>query len=179
MTDAAEILLECDRFRVERVQRETSRLGRVIRDVIRHPGSVAVVPMVDADHVCLIRNFRLSVDRALWEVPAGTRDREESITATAHRELQEETGYTAREMEPIHQFFAAPGILDEEMYLFLATELVPGSPHREPGEEIENAVLKWDKAIQMVHSGEICDAKTLVALLIMDARRRQTPLSGD
>lgn len=174
MTVNPEILLKCDRFRVERVHRETGGTDRVVRDVIRHPGSVAVVPMVDANHVCLIRNFRLSVNRTLWEVPAGTRDRVESIAETAHRELQEETGYVASEMVPIHQFFAAPGILDERMHLFLATGLEPGQPCREPGEEIENAILTWDEAIRMVLAGEICDAKTLVALLVTDARRRNS-----
>jgi ADP-ribose pyrophosphatase len=84
---------------------------------------------------------------------------------TAHRELIEETGYRAGQLKLMTAFFAAPGILDEWMHLFLATELTAGSPAREPGERIENYVVTVDHALDMVRRGEIHDAKTIVGLL--------------
>ena len=70
-------------------------------------------------------------------------------------------------------FYAAPGILDECMHLFVASELTPGEPAREAEEEIENRVVSWNEALQMIHSGQIHDAKTLVGLLLYDARQRR------
>jgi ADP-ribose pyrophosphatase len=129
--------------------------------------------LVDAEHVCLIRSRRLTVGQTLVEVPAGTREPGEPPLETARRELEEETGYRAAGWQELARFYASPGILSEEMIVYLATELTPGPPRREENEEIENLVVSWAEAMAMVDRGEIRDGKTLVALLTHDRERRE------
>ena len=105
-----------------------------------HPGSVAILPLVDDDHLCLIRNRRLTVGQTIIEVPAGTREPGEPPLETARRELEEETGYRAAKWEELVEFYASPGILSERMYVYVARDLTPGEPRREANEEIENLV---------------------------------------
>lgn len=166
MSEEKTILLKSRLFTVERGV-YVDRAGRKHeRDVVRHPGSVVVVPCVDEQHVCLIRSYRFAVNRWLLELPAGTRESGEEPNLTARRELEEETGYRCSSLERIHRFLPAPGILDEEMHLFLAQGLTAGNPRREPGEEIENFVTTWDEALRLVASGQIEDGKTIVGLLL-------------
>lgn len=166
------VLLAAQRFRVEAVYR-TDAAGHIRqREVVRHPGAVTIVPLVDDHHVCLIRNYRVAVARTLIELPAGTLEPPEDPQVTAARELQEETGYCAGQLTPIHAFFLSPGILDERMHLYLATRLTAGEACREAGEEIENLVVPWQQAITWVLTGTIEDAKTIVGLLVCDALRR-------
>jgi ADP-ribose pyrophosphatase len=159
-------LLQTRRFSVEEVWQELPGGERRPRSVVRHPGSVVIIPMVDENHVCLIRNVRIAIGRALLELPAGTLDTAEDPMQAAIRELAEETGYHGGTWSRVQGFWASPGILDERMHLFRATALQPGPPAREPGEEIENVVLDWEQAMTMVRQGEIEDAKTLIGLLL-------------
>jgi ADP-ribose pyrophosphatase len=170
MEQADSVLLTTPRFRVESVSRVSPDGTVRQREVVRHPGAVAILPLVDDRHVCLIRNFRPAVGRTLIELPAGTLEPGEDPAQTALRELQEETGYQAGHLSLLSSFFLSPGILDERMHLFVATKLIPGTPRREPGEEIENLVVPWEEAIAMVHAGRIEDAKTLLGLLLYQAR---------
>ncbi len=163
MADPTKILLKTARFNVEQVTWDSAR-GKVSRAVIRHPGAVAIVPCVDNDHVCLIRNYRMSVDRELLELPAGTLEVGEDPQLAAFRELQEETGYVAESVELLQEFYLSPGILDERMYLYIARELVAGPPARELGEEMENVVVSWSEARELVRTGKIEDAKTIIGL---------------
>lgn len=165
------LLLETARFQVVDVAAGPD-LQQRRRQVIRHPGSVVLLPLVSDDQVCLIRNYRVSVGRSLIELPAGTREEGELPERTAARELIEETGYRAGRLREISQFLAAPGILDERMILYVAEELEPGSPQREPGEMIENWVISWQEAIELVESGEIEDAKTIIGLLLWNRLRK-------
>ncbi|MEC9004035.1 MAG: NUDIX hydrolase [Planctomycetota bacterium] len=163
-------LLSTSRFDV--VERTTTgNRGTVCRQVIQHPGAVTIIPMVDENHVCLIQNYRLSIDQTLIELPAGTLEPDEEPGRTASRELTEETGYQAQHMQHLHGFFLSPGILDEWMQLYVATDLVAGPPAREPGETIENLIVPWEQAIQWVHEQKIHDAKTMVGLLYYDSLR--------
>ncbi|MCI0332550.1 MAG: NUDIX hydrolase [Planctomycetes bacterium] len=132
---------------------------------IKHPGSVAILPLVDDDHVCLIHSRRLTVDKTLIEVPAGTREPDESPLETARRELTEETGYRAARFDELAVFYPSPGITDERMWVFVAQGLTAGDHAREPNEEIENLVVSWSEALSMIEQGEIQDGKTIVALL--------------
>lgn len=159
MTSQTE-LLKTAKFSV--VQRETSQ-GSVTH--IRHPGAVVILPFVDENRICLIRNLRRTIDSRLIELPAGTLEPDESPTVTASRELAEETGYRAGNIEPLFDYFVSPGILDEKMHAFVATDLTPGTPHRMDDEDIENLVTPWDEAIAMIRRGEIQDAKTIATLL--------------
>jgi ADP-ribose pyrophosphatase len=141
---------------------------------ITHPGSVAVLPLVDDEHVCLIRSRRLTVGETLVEVPAGTREPNETPLETAQRELAEETGYRAAQFDELINFYPSPGISNERMWIFAASGLTAGEPAREPNEEIENLVVSWSEALAMIDRGEIHDGKTLVAILEWK-RQRNAP----
>ena len=169
-----QLLLDTDRFRVERVRRILPDGVEDERAIVRHPGAVAIVPLLDPETVCLIRNWRVAVERPLIELPAGTLEPGEAPDVAAVRELAEETGYRAEKIEPLGAFFLSPGIMDERMHLFLASPVHPGPIAREAGEQIENLVLPWSEALRMVHAGEIEDAKTIVGLLLVAQRQAQS-----
>lgn len=132
---------------------------------VKHPGSVAILPLLDNDGVCLIRSRRLTVGETLIEVPAGTREPDESPLETARRELAEETGYRATQFEELVAYFPSPGVLSERMWIFVAKGLTAGPPAREASEEIENLIVSWDAALAMLDSREIQDGKTILAIL--------------
>lgn len=160
-----EILLESRIFRIERL-RPTSKNGKpLIRDIIRHPGAVVVLPILDDDRVVLIRNTRIAVESRLLELPAGTLEVGEPPIDCARRELIEETGYRCERIEPLTAFFSSPGMLDERMYVFLATGLTEGKMALEEGEEIEVEIFKIDDAMKMVKEGRIEDGKTVASIL--------------
>jgi ADP-ribose pyrophosphatase len=141
------------------------------RELVLHRGAVALVPMVDNEHVCLVRNRRYSVDRTLLEVPAGTIDPGESPDQTAERELREETGYQAGRIRRIQEWYVSPGVMNERMYLYLCEDLRPGPVLPELDEDLETVILPWEEAMAMTIDGRIEDAKTLLALLICDRLR--------
>lgn len=164
MTDHEQVLLKCSRFSIHALT-ITDREGQTrIREVIRHPGAVVLLPVLDDGSVVMIENHRHSVGQTLLELPAGTMEFGESPEATAGRELMEETGYHAGKLDKIHEFFSCPGICDERMHLYIATELTAGTPDRESTEEIENRIVPREEIQKLVSSGEIRDAKTLVGL---------------
>ena len=167
-------LLTTSRFDVIERTSESDSGQAVHRQFIRHPGAVTIIPMIDEDHVCLIQNYRVSVDETLIELPAGTLEPDEAPELTAHRELIEETGYQAQSLERLHGFFLSPGILDEWMQLYLATDLVSGPAAREAGEQIENMVVSWEQAMSLVQEQKIHDAKTIVGLLYYDQLRSRS-----
>lgn len=164
-------LLTTSKFRVVRETLTTGAGKTKTREIVRHPGACVIVPLLDDGRVCLIRNWRIAVGRTLIELPAGTLEPPEPPHVTAERELIEETGFRAAKIEFLHSFYLSPGILDEKMHLYLATGLTAGDAAREEGEEIENLVVPWYVATNMIFSGEIQDAKTIVGLLWMDHRK--------
>lgn len=154
------------RFAVDRVVHD----GRQ-RDIVRHPGAAVILPIVGSDQICLIRNYRVSVEEALIELPAGTLEPNEPPEVTAARELTEETGYVADSVELLMQFYPSPGIMDERMFVYIATGLIAGAPAREAGEEIENLVVSRGEALAMIGDGRIKDGKTIAALLFYERFR--------
>jgi ADP-ribose pyrophosphatase len=141
------------------------------REVVLHPGAVALVPMVDPDHVCLIRNHRYAIGKTLLEVPAGTIDPDESPDETARRELAEETGYQADRIVRVGEWFVSPGVMNERMFLYLCEDLKPGPTSHQPDERLQPVIVAWDEALGMVRDGRIEDAKTMLALLLRDRLR--------
>ncbi|MBN1910480.1 MAG: NUDIX hydrolase [Pirellulales bacterium] len=165
MSSDETLLLESRVFRVVRRLLITPDGKEHIRDIVRHPGAVVIVPLLDDGRICLIENVRIAVDQTLVELPAGTRELGEDPEQTARRELAEETGYRAASLRRLTTFFSSPGICDEQMHLFLATRLTPGEPALDGGEQIRPRPTTWPDALAMIRDGRIQDAKTLVGLL--------------
>ncbi|HWA99441.1 MAG TPA: NUDIX hydrolase [Pirellulales bacterium] len=165
------VVFQGRRFTVVRKNVRAADGTEHVHESVQHPGAVAIIPMVDDGHVCLIRNCRPAVDQVLLELPAGTLEPGELPIHTARRELEEETGYRAESIEPLGQFFMSPGILNERMHLYLATGLRAGSTNLDAGEQIENDVVTWADAVAMCHDGRIQDAKSLVGILLYDSVR--------
>lgn len=143
---------------------------RVAKSVVRHPGAVAILPILDDGAIVLIRNRRVAVGETLLEIPAGTLTPGEDPDAAAHRELAEETGYRAGQLERLATFYMSPGVIDEIMHVFVARRLVAGSQQLEDDEEISTEIFSRAEAMQMATTGQIRDAKTLTALLLYQHR---------
>ena len=141
------------------------------RDMILHPGAVVILPVIDRDHVCLLRNYRFVIGETLWECPAGTLEPGEPIEDAAVRELAEETGYVAGRWQKLGYFYASPGVLDEKLHTFVALDLTPGPARPEADEQLEPHVVKWSDALKMALDGTIKDAKTVTAILLWDRLR--------
>jgi ADP-ribose pyrophosphatase len=171
MPNSQQTLFETKRFTV--VQEDVSRPdGRVAGCVyVKHPGAVAILPLLDDGRVCLIRSRRITVGKTLIEVPAGTREPGENPLDTARRELAEETGYQATHFDELAAYYPSPGVLSERMWVYVARGLTAGEPSREPNEEIENLLVTWDEALAMIDRGEIEDSKSLVAILLWERHR--------
>ena len=141
------------------------------RDLILHPGAVVILPVLDRDRICLLRNVRFVVGETLWEVPAGTLEPGEPVAKAAERELLEETGYTAASWRNLGHFFPSPGVLDERMHLFVAEGLTPGTARPEVDEQLEPVTVAWADALRMCFDGSIHDLKTVAAILMWDRLR--------
>ncbi len=139
------------------------------RDVVRHPGAVAVVPVTDNDEVLLVRQYRGPVDRELLEIPAGTRDVDgEPPQETARRELLEEVGVHAGQIRLLGTMLNSPGFCDQETLLYLATDLGAGTPARDGVEEryMEVVPVRLTDVDELVERGALADAQTLLGLLL-------------
>ncbi len=167
-----ELLLSTPRFEVVRKTVAMPDGSAATREIVHHPGAVVILPLLDDGRICLIDSFRISLQRRLVELPAGTLEPGEEPLVAARRELIEETGYRARRMEPLLVFHPSPGILDEKMHLLLATGLEPGPADLEPGEDIHPLPTSWDDALAMIRRGRIEDGKTLAGLLYYHVFRR-------
>lgn len=140
------------------------REGPVEREVLVHPGSVAVVAVLDDGRIVLVENERPTVGERLVEVCAGTREEDETFLECAHRELVEETGYRASDMKEIASFYLAPGVSTERMHLFVARGLTHVGQDLEPDETIAPKIASEAEIDAMIGDGTIRDAKTIAAL---------------
>ena len=136
------------------------------REVVRHPGAAAMVPILDDGKVALIKQYRHAVGEYLWEIPAGTLEPDEDPMACARRELVEETGYEANRLEELAQILPAPGYTDECIHIYLATGLTPSEQKLEDDEVLEVQPTGFDTALEMISQGKIRDAKTITGLLL-------------
>lgn len=151
--------------RKDQVRLENGR--ETIREVVVHPGAVAIVPLLPAGRVILVRQYRYAAGRALLELPAGTLDKPgESPAAAAARELGEETGYTATDYRELAAFFTAPGFCTEKITVYLATGLKPGAQDQMEDENITLETVPLADTPALIASGDIADAKTIAGLLL-------------
>jgi ADP-ribose pyrophosphatase len=150
-----------------RVQEEEAQFpdGRTgLLDIVRHPGASAIVPFESAEDVLLIRQFRHAAGGVIWEVPAGKLDGD-SPEVCAGKELEEEVGRRAGRLEPLGRIWTTPGFTDEVIHLFAAFDLETIPQRLEHDEFIEVVRMPLSRAVEMVWSGELEDAKSALALL--------------
>jgi ADP-ribose pyrophosphatase len=157
-------------FKTDQVELPNGRT--TTRDVVDHPGAVAIVPVLDDSRLVLVRQFRYAAGRELLEIPAGTLERGEKPDDCASRELREETGYEADSMRRLLSCFTAPGYSNEVIHLYVATGLRRGEMETEEDEEIEVEEVGLDEALRMIEENRIEDAKTIVGVLSYLTRRR-------
>lgn len=136
------------------------------REVVEHPGAVAVVPVLDDGAVLLVRQFRHPVGKVLLEIPAGKLGPGEEPDLCAARELEEETGYRTGKLERKSSLFTGPGFTDEVIHIYVASELVRSEACPDEDEFIEAERFDADTVRQMVRDGRICDAKTIAGLML-------------
>jgi len=138
----------------------------VDREVVVNKGAVVIVPVTANNEVRLVRQYRAGAEAWVIELPAGGLSPGESPDMAAPRELLEETGDQAATWEKLGGFYSAPGILTEFLHLYLARELTPGPNNLEFDEHIEVMTVPWAKAIEMIRTHEIEDAKTIAGLTL-------------
>lgn len=141
------------------------------RELIQHPGAVAIVALDSDDNVLLVTQYRIAADKILREIPAGTLKLGEDPFVCAERELQEETGYKPGKLERIGGIYPAPGYTTEFIHLFIATDLTESRLAMDDDEFIEVERMPLADAIALVDSGEIADAKSVAGLLRAGRRR--------
>ena len=153
------------RVRVEQ-RRLARRDGRTeLREMVVHPGTVVLLPLLDDGRLVLVRNRRFAVERTLLELCAGTLEEGEDVASCAARELQEETGYRAARVEPLLAFYAGPGSSNERVHVFVARGLVAGAQQLDQAEQIQVVTLTLTDVIELILKGEIEDAKTIASVL--------------
>jgi len=143
--------------------------GRVtVRDIVEHPGAVAIIPILSDGRILLVRQYRYAVGKELLEIPAGTIEAGESPQECAVRELSEETGYEAERMKELTRFYTAPGYSSELIHIFVAEGLKSGSRNLEEDEEIKVEAFKPDEILNMISRHVIEDGKTICGILYLN-----------
>lgn len=138
---------------------------KAIREVIKHPGGVVVVAKKDADTILMVKQYRYPIKQVALELPAGRLEKGEDPDLAIKRELEEETGYIAKTWKSLGYIFTTPGICDEKLYLYFATDLEFKKQNPDEGEIIESFEYNIDEVFEMIKTGEISDAKTICALM--------------
>jgi ADP-ribose pyrophosphatase len=134
-----------------------------VREIVRHPGGVAIVPVID-DSVILIRQFRIAIERELVELPAGRMEPNEEPASCARRELEEEIGYRAKKLIPLATYFSSVGFTDERMQIYLALDLEKTKLQLETDERIHEVIMPIEMIQAKLTSQEFEDAKTIIGL---------------
>ena len=154
--------------RILKLERHLVRLtddSEAYREVVRHPGAVAVVAF-KGEELLLVRQYRFPVQKFMLEIPAGIMEEEEVPLRSAQRELAEETGYRAAKWQEVMSFYTAPGFTDEKIHLFLAQELTQGNTNFDPDEFIEILKMPVKEAYDLVRRGSIIDAKSIIGIQV-------------
>ncbi|WP_054949543.1 NUDIX domain-containing protein [Numidum massiliense] len=134
------------------------------RELVKHSGAVAVLPLTKDQRLVLVEQFRKPLERVTVEIPAGKLEPGEDPLACAQRELAEETGFTARKWSPLVSFFTSPGFADEKIHLYVAEQLEAGKAAPDEDEFVHAMQVTFEEAQQLIAQGRICDAKTVTAV---------------
>lgn len=135
-----------------------------VRELVHHPGAVAIIPFTEDGKIVVVRQFRKALEKTIIEIPAGKLEAGEQPKASAHRELEEETGYIAKEMTYITTFYTSPGFADELVHMYVAKNLDIGVVNRDDDEFMDVLTITLEEAKALIQSGDICDAKTMYAV---------------
>ena len=164
------------KFAVDRVPVRTHDGGTTQREMIVHGGAVLVLPILDdapGGRVVMIRNQRFAVEKELWELCAGTLEKDEDPAGCAARELIEETGYEAKTIEKLCEFYTSPGMTNERMHVYVAKDLTHVGQRLEATEQIRVELRRWPDVLEMVRTGEIVDGKTIAGILFYERFMRK------
>jgi len=161
--------------RIFTVQIETIQLprgGELQAEIVRHPGSVVIIPVTADGEIVLVRQYRHAIGRWAWELPAGSLKPGEDVERAAIRECQEETGWIPTRIERVGAFFPTPGYCDEQMTFFKVTGLRTAGPddeaaHQDEDEDIEARAFARDVVQRMIADGEVIDLKTVAGLALI------------
>lgn len=134
------------------------------REIVRHNGAVGVLAITEENKIIVVKQYRKALEQSIIEIPAGKLELDENPETCAIRELKEETGYTASNINFLHKFYTSPGFADEIIYLYQAKELIKGEAMPDEDEFVEILELSLTEIDSLVTSGQIVDAKTLVAV---------------
>ena len=154
--------------KIIRLELDTALLpdgSEALREVVRHPGGVGVAAVDEAGYMYFVRQYRYPFGRITLEIPAGKLDKGEDIQKAGERELMEETGLRAANMEKLGSFYATPGFCDEEYHIYLATGLAQGEASPDEDEFVECEKIHIKEAYKMAIEGKIKDGKTVLAIL--------------
>ncbi len=141
------------------------------REIVGHAESVGIIGINNEGELLLIKQFRKPVEKTLVEIPAGKIELKEEPKLAAAREFEEETGYKPGKLTYITEFFSTPGFSDEKIFIFLAEDLVETKQDLDADELIEVTKVDFEKALKLVEVGEITDAKTIIAILVLNQMR--------
>lgn len=146
--------------------------GELHAEIIRHPGSVVIIPVTDTGEIVLVKQYRHAIGQSAWELPAGSLQPGENVEKAAYRECHEEIGLIPGTLERLGSFYPTPGYCDEEMNFFRASGLRPPGPgdqaaHQDEDEDIETQAFAIGALQRMIRSGEIIDLKTVAGLFLL------------
>lgn len=147
---------------------ELSDGTHVKREIIVHPGAVAMVPVLDDGRIMLIRQYRTAAEGVLYEIPAGTLEPDEALEAAAARELREEIGYRPGKLQKLGGIHVAPGYTTEYIHIYLATALTKAPLVADSDEQIAPHPVTLAEAVAMVVEGKVSDAKTITGILLAE-----------
>lgn len=135
------------------------------REIVKHPGAVAIVPFTKDGKMVVVRQFRKPLEKEIYEIPAGKLEQGEDPETCALRELEEETGYTPRKINFITSFYTSPGFANELLYLYEAEDLEEGKAHPDADEFVEMSEISLNEGLELMKNEQIHDAKTAFALI--------------
>lgn len=162
----SEVLVQGRAFKVKRDTLKTPDGGETKLEIVEHGGSVVLFPVDEDGNLLFVRQYRTAVGKDLLELPAGTREADESFEECAAREIREETGMEAGKLQKIGEFYLVPGYSTELMAAFLATELKENPLQADEDEFLQVERIPLKKAMDMARNGELQDGKSLAALLL-------------
>lgn len=146
------------------------------REIVNHPGAVAIIPINDNGELLLVRQFRKALEKEIYEIPAGKLEKGENPDACALRELEEETGFKTDVLEKVASFYTSPGFADELIHIYYTNSLIEGKEQLDEDEFLDLVPVSLDEAKSMVTDGRIHDAKTVYAvqyLEILELKKKQ------